>query len=138
MNICLKSLAREGQTHEVTLVLKERLPHFVDNPCSIICHYSVKKQDNYYLLTLDLQGDVRLVCQRCLQIYSHLFSRVSTIAICPDDERASKLMEQYDCLVAGQLVNLEDIVTDELHLYIPEKHEDERLCDPEIFKYFDS
>lgn len=76
-----------------------------------------------------------LTCQRCLGEFSYHYSNLTEVAVCDSDETAEKMMNQYDCLVSTNQVDLQEIVTDELHLYAPEFHFDLNECDHGVDKF---
>lgn len=125
----LQDLAKQG-THSTALTLTERLPNFLSAPCHLNVTYQVESEDDFYLLHLEVNGPLVVTCQRCMQEFNHPYNNQTTIAIAHSDERAEKLLEQYECIVStnGQ-INLDDVLIDELYLYAPEFHPDINDCD---------
>jgi uncharacterized protein len=133
MIICLKTATKQDYPIRVQLNLTERLPHQIISDCSLVCEYVVSRYPDYYVLTLDVTGELPMQCQRCLGEFAQPYKNHTTLAICTNESTAEKLMESYECIVSPQLeVNLNEIVTDELHLYAPEKHEELIDCTDKI------
>ncbi|MGQ3887414.1 YceD family protein [Legionella sp. CNM-1927-20] len=136
MLIDLKTQAKqlEGQTVEV--YLKERMPNRIPAPCSLSCTYLVKEVDDYFLLSLEVSGQLDIECQRCLKNFLYDYKNTTTLAICNADSCAEKLMDKYECVVANNFfIDLIELVTDELHLYSPENHLNIGECDKEVSKF---
>ncbi|HHF7343914.1 TPA: metal-binding protein [Legionella feeleii] len=136
MLINLKSEAAKAEPQNVKIELQERLPAYVAAPCVLDCQFKVSAEKNYYLITMDVDSIVSVICQRCLGEFHHHYTNQTTLAVCNSDEIAEKLMELYECVVStnGQL-ELEELLTDELHLYVPESHLDIENCDQEINRF---
>lgn len=133
MIICLKTATKQDHPIRVQLHLTERLPHQIISDCSLVCEYVVTRYPDYYVLTLHVVGELPIQCQRCLEAFVQPYENHTELAICVNDSIAEKLMESYECIVSPQLeVNLVEIVTDELHLYAPEKHEELIDCTDKI------
>lgn len=123
MMICLKSSSKQAEPSRAQLTLSERLPFHIVSDCHVTCDYSVRRVSDYYLLTLDVTGILPIQCQRCLETFQHQYANLTELAICRDDMTAENLMDHYECIVhQHHEVDLTSIVTDELHLYVPEKH----------------
>ena len=128
MKINLKKTSQQSQPSSVSLTLEERLPPFLAESCVATCDYSVISHDDFDLLITEVHTDLKVVCQRCLEVFEHTYRRRSELAVCRDDTKASHHMASYDSVVSDQgEVDLVEIITDELHLYCPEKHE-ETFC----------
>lgn len=118
----LQELARKGQQQQ-TLTIEERLPAFIQGPCVVDLVYSVEAKDNFYLINLSVTGDLNIVCQRCMEEFIFPYDNKTQVAVCATDERASLLMESYECIVAPTWkVEVKDLVVDELYLYAPQFH----------------
>jgi len=133
MRIDLWELAKTGETEHTELVITERIPARLEEPCTISVDYQAKAVDDYYLLTLKTQAELGVYCQRCAQLFQFPYKNSLELAVCNNDKRAESLAYQYESLTAlhGQ-VNLEELVTDELHLYAPTHHENLADCDKQI------
>jgi uncharacterized protein len=131
----LTELAKHGtQTKEVTI--KNRLPEYVVPPCHLRVDFDVKLEDDFYLMHLQVTGDITLLCQRCMNEFTHHYNNKTVIAVCRNDERAEELQELYECIVSSNWhVDLEELVVDELHLYAPQVHPDEQDCGEEINQF---
>lgn len=128
----LQDLAKQGQQTKA-LILKERLPDFLSPPCHLNVAYQVDAKDKFYLIHLSVAGDLNIICQRCMQEFTFHYDNKTEIAVCRNDEKAEQLLEHYECIVSetGQ-VALDDLVIDELHLYVPLFHPLITDCDSEI------
>ena len=123
MMICLKTASNQIAPTRVTVKLCERLPSHIISECTLDCEYLVQRLPAYHLLKLTVSGNVTIQCQRCLEPFTYGYDNQTEVAICRDEETAEKLMEHYECIVASQNeIDLVPILTDELHLYAPEKH----------------
>ncbi len=138
MRICLKTAAQQNVT-QAKIQLHERLPERVHNASEVTVAYDVTNQDIYYLLTLDVRAVLTVNCQRCLHPFQHDYCNQTTLAVCTDDEIAESLMEQWECIVASNNeVELVEILTDELHLSAPEKHENFADCNSEMKQWIEN
>ena len=123
MNICLKSHARQQSAETVSLNLHARLPERLGVPCDVTCTFDVQACADYYLLTTDVQGLLGITCQRCLGDFQHAYAHQTTLAICANEHVANDVMSTYDCMVAvDHQIDLIEVITDELNLFLPEKH----------------
>ena len=132
MNICLKTYAKQASPYTCVSNLQERLPARVEGPCDITCTFHVAAASDHYLLNFEASGDVHIICQRCLGTFLHAYHNKTTLAICPNDEIAEQLMDSYECIVGRGEIDLDDVLADDLHLFLPEKHLDYAQCDAEI------
>ncbi len=132
MKICLKTLARQSNSQTAVLHVQERKPERAGAPCELTCVYKVENCSDYYLLTLEVSGMVEITCQRCLGAFHHDYLNQSNLAVCKDDDVAESLSARFECIVENHdKIDLMDIVSDELHLFLPERHLDIAGCDPE-------
>jgi uncharacterized protein len=124
----LQDLANQGQ-QEQNLVLDSRLPQFIESPCTLRTVFHLEPQQGFHLLHLHTQGELTLLCQRCMTPFVYAYENTTKLALCPNEEKATELMQVYECVVAhnGQL-DLTALVTDELHLYAPEFHPNREDC----------
>ncbi len=135
----LKTLAKQAEPSQMTLTLSERLPSFIHAPCLMACEFQVDKRSNYYHLSLSVHGKATVICQRCLAEFEYEYDQESQLALCLDDQVAEKMMSSMDCIVHPEDdLDLVSIVTDELHLFCPEKHEDPHDCDDATRRYLQS
>lgn len=129
MNICLKTYAKQTQPTSLTVVLNERLPTWVQAPCKMDCTFQVKSVSDYYVLNLALKGTLSITCQRCLSVVEYPYTQSIELALCRTEEKADQLMSSLDCVViAHEQANLEDLLTDELHLSTPEIPHELEAC----------
>jgi uncharacterized protein len=131
----LQELAKQD-THHKQIIVTERLPSFVSAPCQLEVTYQVEAQDNFYLIHLKVMGELTIICQRCMNEFKLSYNNPTTIAVARSDERAEQLLEQYECIVSSNWqVSLEDLVVDDLHLYVPQFHQEIKDCDQEINQF---
>lgn len=136
MLINLKKITLNNENHTLYVDIDKRLPASLQGPFKIQCNYSLIHCDSYYLLNLEVKGDITVICQRCLDGFNYPYFSKNVIAICNTDEQAEQLMENYDAVVAdNNQIDLREIVTDELHLYAPEFHQEITQCNEEINKF---
>jgi uncharacterized protein len=120
----LKTLAKQANPSEVSLQVQERLPYYVQSPCELHCKLVVRQESHYYHLNLQISGRLTIHCQRCAQDFQHDYEHSSELAICPDEEMADRMMSRLDCIVQTEDdLDLLAVVTDDIHLFCPEKHE---------------
>ncbi len=125
MKICLKTQAKQAGHEQVTITIQERLPRHVESVGPLTCQYQLESVDQYYLLTLRVSGELDIVCQRCAGLFRHEHVNETNLAVCANDTIAERLMEHFECIVAcNNQIDLVEIVTDDLHLFLPEKHID--------------
>ena len=131
----LQELAKQdAQQKQITVM--ERLPSFVAAPCQLNVGYQVEAKDDFYLIHLTVQGELTIICQRCMHEFQLSYKNPTTIAVARSDERAEQLLEQYECIVSTNWqVSLEDLVIDDLHLYAPQFHQEIKDCDQEINQF---
>jgi uncharacterized protein len=133
MNICLKTAAAHSASQQVSITVSERLPYHIVSDCTLNCDYFVRAFADYYVLTLEVSGIIPIHCLRCLEVFKYNYSNHTELALCRDEAMAENLMESYECIVCNQdEADLACILTDELHLYVPEKHPDLIDCNHEI------
>jgi uncharacterized protein len=124
----LTKSARQG-TRQETIVVTERLPHFLQSPCEFTASVQVEAQKDYWLLTLHTTARLNILCQRCMEEFQYPYDNVTVIALCHSDEVASRLQDDYESIViSDDRVDLKELVTDELHLYAPEFHPNVDEC----------
>ncbi|KTC98131.1 YceD family protein [Legionella erythra] len=135
MHIHIRKAVNQGP-QQISLTLTERLPYFVQPPAHLKCDYRVENKDHYYLLTMTVSGELTVSCQRCLKPFPYPYSNRLELAVCGSEEAAEKLLANYETIVAADnQLDLADLITDELHLYCQESHENPDDCDPEIATY---
>lgn len=135
MLLTLKTAVEQPRQSNV-MVISERLPPHLLAPCTVHYGYQLRTQDNYYVLDLEIDVLLTVICQRCLQHFAQPYSNQSKTAICKSDEWAEQLMEQYDCVVISrEQLNLQELITDELFTSTGENHPNISDCDQEIKHY---
>lgn len=131
----LPEMAKQDQQVKL-LTVDERLPSFLIPPCHLTVTYHVEAKDDFYLIHLGVAGDLNIACQRCMQEFNFAYNNHTIIAVCRNDERAEQLLEFYECVVSSNWqVDLEELIIDELHLYIPPFHPEINDCDSEINQF---
>jgi uncharacterized protein len=132
MKVCLKTHAKRKGLQTAVIHVHERKPAHVVSPCELTCTFQIEACQDYYLLTLDVRGTLEIVCQRCLDHFQQNYTNQTRLAVCVNDDISETLMASYECIVAKDYqVDLTDVVTDELHLFLPEKHSVSDECDVE-------
>jgi uncharacterized protein len=136
MLIDVKNLAIKGEWEHLELKIYDRLPVHVRSPSAVACRFQIQQVDKYYLLTLHAKSTLTVICQRCLQEFAYQYTNVTQVALASSDEMADKLMEKYECIVTlNDQLDLQELVTDELHLYVEEFHREIKDCDNEVAQY---
>lgn len=108
-----------------SLDINERLPFFINKVEEVEFYYTVERFKDYYLLTTDVSACVNIECQRCLQPFVYNYKNFSKIAVCKSEEVAERVMEEFDPIVSlTNEVDFVEIITDDLHLYCPEMHDE--------------
>jgi len=132
----LKISLKTASHQKAAVKLSERLPKRVHSPSELAYTAQVTDYNDYYLLSLDVEGTLTITCQRCLQAFQYEYGNHTQLAVCANDAVAEKLMEQFECIVAkDDEVDLDEILTDELHLFAPEKHVNSADCNSEMNKW---
>lgn len=139
MLINLKTHATNTKPGNIHANINDRIPANIKGPCSLNCNFSVSAMNDYFLLNLDVQAELIIICQRCVSEFPYHYENKTTLAICHSDARAEELANDYECIVSqhGE-VDLIELLTDELHLYTPEFHSDFNDCDREIGRFIGS
>ncbi len=131
----LRELAQQGMQQKC-VIIEERLPAFLASPCQLNVTYQVEDKRNHYLINLTVEGQLTVSCQRCMQEFELPYSNATVIAVARSDERAEQLLEHYESMVSSNgKVSLEELISDELHLYVPQFHEEIKDCDQEINQF---
>ncbi|HVT62185.1 MAG TPA: YceD family protein [Legionellaceae bacterium] len=133
MTPSLKTLAKQNESSHFEMEIKERLPSFIQAPAHLNCTIRVEKTAHYYHLMLGVKGLIHVICQRCLHEFDYPFNQNNDIALCADEDTAEKMMTKMDSIVhLKDELDIVSIVTDELHLYCPEKHLDLNECEAHL------
>ncbi|MCA0404107.1 MAG: YceD family protein [Proteobacteria bacterium] len=128
----LSELVKHGQQTE-SILLDERLPVFLKAPCRLTATYNIENKDDFYLVNLNVAGDVIVTCQRCMDEFNLAYDNSIILAVCRSDERAEQLLEHYECIVSSNWhVDLKELIIDELHLYVSPFHQEISDCDNKI------
>ncbi|MDF1757875.1 MAG: YceD family protein [Legionellaceae bacterium] len=130
MKICLSKQPEDEIIGPLVTNISSRLPDFVKTPCDLTYNFKIKKHSGYYVLDLTIEGSILITCQRCLADLEHNYHNQTNIAVCRTDEEAERLMATYECIVSSNNeVDLDEIITDDLHLFCPMKHADINQCE---------
>lgn len=130
----LHELAKQGQ-HSKKIVITECLPFFLQSPCEVQATYLAEATEDYYVLQMRVAGDVTVICQRCAHEFKLNYDNATTLAVCKTEARAEQLQEMFECIVSADgLVDLDDLIRDDLHLYAPQSHPDSNDCDKEVIQ----
>lgn len=133
MKLCLKKYAKLAGSQTIVVTLHDRVPARVSSLPELTCVFQIEACSDYYLLTLDVTAKVDIACQRCLADFQHEYKNQTTLAVCTNDDVAETLMEHYECIVTNNgEIDLIEILTDEMHLFLPEKHHTINDCDLEV------
>ncbi|GGI91341.1 YceD family protein [Legionella impletisoli] len=134
MKIFLPKFAKEKGLHQIEIQLNDRLPAHVVGPCLMRCDLSAQfYEEDYYILSLKTNANIILSCQRCLQAFSYEYKNQVELAVCDEEQTAEKLMSHYECMVINNYhLDMIEVLTDDLHLNLPEKHVDFQECDREM------
>jgi len=128
----LPDIAKQNPLHK-KIIINERLPSFVKAPCQVSVSYSAAAKDDFYTINLEVEAVLDIICQRCMGEFILPYKNSTVIAVCRTDERAEQLLEHYECIVAANwTVSLDDLIIDELHLYVSQFHPEVGDCDSGI------
>jgi uncharacterized protein len=135
MKIDIKRKGLQDINQWFTVHLEERLPFYVDKPFDMTFTYRVDVHSEYYTLYVEEKGNVPLVCQRCAEEWIYDYHHYSEIAVCGKEEIAEKYQNSLDVIVCPDLiVDIKDILVDNMHLFLPKKHEKIDQCNQDQLK----
>lgn len=117
MKIYLKNVTTQPIEKSVLVEVSERLPFFMVEPSVVQCHYSVCKTTTGYCLNIQAEAIVKLECQRCLAVWNYAY------------QHSYCLSEEDLVIEPGQCIDLLEIITDDLHLFLPDKQLDDCVED---------
>ncbi|WP_028387842.1 YceD family protein [Legionella fairfieldensis] len=136
MLINFKTRAAKTEQQNFVIEIKERLPEYINIPCTVQGHFGLESVDNYCVMALTVNAELIITCQRCLNEFNYNYNSLTELALCPSEEIAEKLMERYECIVPqGNQVDLKELLTDELYLYAPKFHLERSDCNEEMKKF---
>lgn len=78
-----------------------------------------RDEENRQVVTVSLNADVQVECQRCMERFGQTLESTSQLAIVRTDEEASLLSERYEPLMGAEDTDLWEIVAEELALVLP-------------------
>ena len=135
MKIDLRKDANKGKCIGGTIFLAERLPIFVNQPISIDFNYSIQRFDEYYLISIEEKSSVQLICQRCSEAWVEEHAHTTELMICFNEKTAERLQNEYDVIVLPDLIlDIKEVLLDNMHLFLPEKHENIDQCNQDQLK----
>jgi uncharacterized protein len=135
MRIDIKKHAGKGKSSIQTVLLKERLPFIVDKPVELSFSYTIENKGDFYLLQLEEEANIHLICQRCTDEWIYPYHQMHKLAVCADEKAAQKYQTLYDVLVFSDLnVDIDEVLVDNLHLFLPENHEKVDQCNKNQLK----
>jgi uncharacterized protein len=135
MKIDLRKDSHKGKCSGNIIILEERLPMFVNQPIQVEFNYSIQCVNDYYLMQLEEKTSVELICQRCSDLWGYDYSNSHELIVCLNEKKAEKYQAIYDVIVAPDLiVDIKEILLDNMHLFLPEKHEDIDQCNQNQLK----
>jgi uncharacterized metal-binding protein YceD (DUF177 family) len=133
MKLNLQSLANRGKKEDISLIINERVPDFLEGPCEVLVNYEVKAQPRYYLIHLKTSATLRGICQRCSESFTIPYQHEDELCVCLNEEDSSDLLDKYECVMATNgCVDLLDIITDELYLHAPQHHASIEACNQDV------
>jgi uncharacterized protein len=105
------------------LLINNRLPKHIEKVDRVFFYYTLEKFKEYFILILEVNAELIIECQRCLQNFEYNYRNVNNFAICKSEAVAEKLMNDYEPIVSmNNELDLLEIITDDLHLFCPEVH----------------
>jgi len=120
-----KILLTNIEKNTVECIPSEELPREVTHISPIHCTYSMREVEDYFLIEYTAMADVTFICQRCGDTGNTRISLTNTVALCPNDDVAERLLKHHESVVyQGAYVDLEKILMDELRLHSYLKHSD--------------
>ncbi len=130
MHICLKTYSKREKKTLVQVIVTDRLPVHLTGPCELDCELKVHAEKDHYVVTLNSVANLAVTCQRCLAVFDYEHRQLTRLAACNDDMIASMLMARFDdVVVIDDELDLQHMITDELHLLVPERHNCPGDCD---------
>jgi len=109
-----------------------------DGAIQVAMRFSRDEEDRY-VIHLDIEADVVVTCQRCLESMPEHLSCENTLAVVWSDRQAAALPRHLDPLIlAEQSCNPRDVVEDELILALrPFSYHDNDACRERLAAYSD-
>lgn len=136
MKISLPEFAKVQEIQHKSFMLTDRLPQYINGNIVVDCTFHVKKHDNGYILSLKTQAKPEIICQRCLNLFKYDYFYSNDLLICDNEDIANSKMQQYECVVVKTYnIVLQDILTDDLYLFLPDKHPQNECSFENLTKY---
>ena len=131
--------ARKGERHGDTVSghlswhQMPELARVTENAASDQIQVSVRferTEDNVLAMHLDIQGSVKLVCQRCLDLMDFDVQGSCALAVVTSEEFLARLPEGWEAVFANDdfFVDVHQAVQEELLLRIPMVPKHEEMC----------
>ena len=137
MKIDIRRDAHKGKIQQQCILLDERLPAYINKPVNIQFDYEIEHLPDYYLLKLEEQANIELICQRCSDIWQYDYSNTHEIAVFNNDKNVEIYASSLDVIVCPDLIlDIKEILLDNMHLFVPEKHEYVDQCNQDQLKLF--
>lgn len=134
MIILLNKIIQHSSTQHASLQVHQRLPHHVAECGQLDCHYTLSKPaSDYFLFHYVVTGELKIICQRCLQVFLYTYHHEAPLALCANEAVEARLSTDYETLVCDKnKLDLLGLLTDDLHLFVPESHADRAACSEDI------
>ena len=135
MKIDIKKKLNLAEKPQEKILMDDRLPAHVARPFELFFNYEVQSKGEFYLLKLHEKAEVPIYCQRCMQEFICDYDLDTELAICPNEQIAEKYHALYDVIVASDdIVDFNEILIDNLHLFSPQFHKNIGDCDQNQLK----
>lgn len=136
MQLCLKALAARHEPQSFAIVLDDRLPQQLSSPCLLEGQIAASVEKDGYRITLSVQSALTVMCLRCLASYQMAYKRSAVLHAYFDERMATQRMGEEEVIVLDSTtLHLSDILTDDLHLFVPDRHIDHTSCDTMITQW---
>ena len=139
MKLDLRKDVNKEKKANNSILLDERLPDFINKPIEICFTYEIERYPEYYLLNLHEKATIELVCQRCSDIWQYEYSNVHKMAVLLSEKNIGTYESLFDVIVSPDLtLDIKEIILDNMHLFLPEKHENVDHCNQDQLKLLGS
>ena len=135
MKIDVKKRVGDDVSNWQQLLIDDRLPYFVAKPFEMRFQYQIENRGEFYLLRLNEETLVPLLCQRCAEVWSYEYHNQTELAICADEQTAEKYQSVHDVIVVPDLIlDIKDVLVDNMHLFLPNMHLEVENCNKDQLK----
>lgn len=115
---------RKESSGSSLVVLESNLPQHFIGPFKADCRYEISEKGSWVSFQYSFKSTIHFQCQRCMDNASALLDVSNTIAICFNEGDAERLMSDFEVVLSSNAnIELESIISDELHLSAPIKHD---------------